>query len=31
MKTPALVDLRNIYKRAEVEAQGFLYESIGRQ
>jgi hypothetical protein len=30
MKTPALVDLRNIYKRSEVEAQGFAYESIGR-
>jgi UDPglucose 6-dehydrogenase len=31
MKTPALVDLRNIYKRAEIESQGFAYESIGRQ
>jgi UDPglucose 6-dehydrogenase len=30
MKTPALVDLRNIYKRAEIEAQGFAYESVGR-
>jgi UDPglucose 6-dehydrogenase len=30
MKTPALVDLRNIYKRAEIECQGFLYESVGR-
>jgi UDPglucose 6-dehydrogenase len=30
MKTPALVDLRNIYKRAEIESQGFAYESIGR-
>ncbi|MGN6471848.1 MAG: UDP-glucose dehydrogenase family protein [Rhizobiaceae bacterium] len=30
MKTPALVDLRNIYKRAEIESQGFLYESVGR-
>jgi UDPglucose 6-dehydrogenase len=31
MKTPALVDLRNIYKRAEIESQGFAYESIGRR
>ena len=31
MKTPALVDLRNIYKRAEIESQGFSYESVGRQ
>jgi UDPglucose 6-dehydrogenase len=31
MKTPALVDLRNIYKRTEIESQGFAYESIGRQ
>jgi UDPglucose 6-dehydrogenase len=31
MKTPALVDLRNIYKRAEIESHGFAYESIGRQ
>jgi UDPglucose 6-dehydrogenase len=30
MKTPALVDLRNIYKRAEIESQGFVYESVGR-
>jgi len=30
MKTPALVDLRNIYKRAEVESQGFAYASVGR-
>jgi UDPglucose 6-dehydrogenase len=31
MKTPALVDLRNIYKRTEIESQGFAYESIGRR
>ncbi|MDN5928079.1 MAG: UDP-glucose/GDP-mannose dehydrogenase family protein [Hyphomicrobiales bacterium] len=31
MKTPMLVDLRNIYKRAEIESQGFAYESIGRR
>jgi UDPglucose 6-dehydrogenase len=31
MKTPALVDLRNIYKRAEIEGHGFAYESIGRR
>jgi hypothetical protein len=30
VKTPALVDLRNIYKRAEIESQGFVYESVGR-
>jgi UDPglucose 6-dehydrogenase len=30
MKTPAMVDLRNIYKRAEVESQGFAYASVGR-
>jgi UDPglucose 6-dehydrogenase len=31
MKTPMLVDLRNIYKRAEIESLGFAYASIGRQ
>jgi UDPglucose 6-dehydrogenase len=30
MRTPLLVDLRNIYRRAEVEAHGFLYECVGR-
>jgi UDPglucose 6-dehydrogenase len=30
MKTPVLVDLRNIYRRREVEAQGFVYDCVGR-
>jgi UDPglucose 6-dehydrogenase len=30
MRNPLLVDLRNIYRRAEVEAHGFAYESVGR-
>jgi UDPglucose 6-dehydrogenase len=30
MAAPVLVDLRNIYKRAEVEEQGFAYSSVGR-
>ena len=30
MTTPALVDLRNVYRRKEVEAAGFAYSSIGR-
>jgi len=30
MAAPVMVDLRNVYKRAEVEAQGFAYASIGR-
>jgi UDPglucose 6-dehydrogenase len=30
MRAPILVDLRNIYRRREVEAQGFIYECIGR-
>ncbi|MDR3471987.1 MAG: UDP-glucose/GDP-mannose dehydrogenase family protein [Devosia sp.] len=30
MKAPVLVDLRNIYRRAEVEPHGFTYESVGR-
>ncbi len=30
LKTPVLVDLRNIYKPAEMRAAGFLYSSIGR-
>jgi hypothetical protein len=25
-----MVDLRNIYRRREVEAQGFVYECVGR-
>ncbi len=30
MKSPVLVDLRNIYRRADVETHGFVYESVGR-
>jgi UDPglucose 6-dehydrogenase len=30
MKTPLLVDLRNIYRRREVEDKGFAYECVGR-
>lgn len=30
MRNPLLVDLRNVYSGAEVEAYGFRYESIGR-
>ena len=30
LKSPVLVDLRNIYNRAEVEAAGFSYTGIGR-
>ena len=31
MKTPRLLDLRNIYKLAEMESKGFVYQSIGRR
>ncbi|QLF69267.1 UDP-glucose/GDP-mannose dehydrogenase family protein [Peteryoungia desertarenae] len=30
MKSPVLIDLRNIYKAEEVRAKGFVYESVGR-
>jgi UDPglucose 6-dehydrogenase len=30
MKQPVIVDLRNIYRPAEMTALGFAYESIGR-
>ncbi len=30
MTTPVLVDLRNVYVRAEVERLGFRYEGVGR-
>jgi UDPglucose 6-dehydrogenase len=30
MNRPVLIDLRNIYRRREIEAQGFAYESVGR-
>jgi len=30
MRTPVVVDLRNIYQPAEMAAAGFTYVSIGR-
>jgi UDPglucose 6-dehydrogenase len=30
LKTPVLVDLRNVYSPADVRAQGFTYASVGR-
>jgi len=30
MRQPIMVDLRNIYRRDDMEARGFIYESIGR-
>lgn len=30
MRQPIIVDLRNIYRREDVEAAGFVYESVGR-
>ena len=30
MAQPVIVDLRNIYRREEMEALGFTYESVGR-
>ena len=30
MRTPELVDLRNIYKPADLRALGFRYASVGR-
>lgn len=30
MKSPILVDLRNVYRQKEVEAAGFVYHSVGR-
>jgi UDPglucose 6-dehydrogenase len=30
LKHPLLVDLRNIYKPAEMAASGFIYHSVGR-
>jgi UDPglucose 6-dehydrogenase len=31
MRKPVLVDLRNIYKPADMKARGFTYASIGRR
>jgi UDPglucose 6-dehydrogenase len=30
MASPVIVDLRNIYRRDEMEALGFVYDSVGR-
>lgn len=30
MRQPIIIDLRNIYRREDVEAVGFVYESVGR-
>jgi len=30
MKSPILVDLRNVYRAAEVEAHGFTYSGVGK-
>ena len=30
LKTPTVIDLRNIYKPAEMAAAGFFYTSVGR-
>ena len=30
MKTPALIDLRNIYRPDDVRGRGIKYASIGR-
>jgi UDPglucose 6-dehydrogenase len=30
LKAPLLVDLRNLYDRAEVERHGFKYLAVGR-
>lgn len=30
MKSPAMVDLRNVYKPEEMSSAGFHYASIGR-
>ncbi len=30
MANPVIVDLRNIYRREDMEALGFTYESVGR-
>jgi UDPglucose 6-dehydrogenase len=30
MRQPVIVDLRNVYRRQDIEAAGFTYESVGR-
>jgi UDPglucose 6-dehydrogenase len=31
LRQPVIVDLRNVYRPAEMEAEGFIYSSIGRR
>jgi UDPglucose 6-dehydrogenase len=31
MREPVVVDLRNIYRPAEMQARGFRYISVGRR
>ena len=31
LKTPILIDLRNLYEPAQVKALGFIYEGVGRR
>ena len=31
LKTPLVIDLRNIYKRQDMQKMGFHYVSVGRQ
>jgi UDPglucose 6-dehydrogenase len=31
MKAPIFIDLRNIYRPAEMQAAGFQYSSLGRK
>jgi UDPglucose 6-dehydrogenase len=31
LKRPVVVDLRNIYRPADMAAEGFTYVSVGRQ
>jgi UDPglucose 6-dehydrogenase len=30
LKTPVLLDLRNLYEQERVKSLGFIYEGIGR-
>ena len=30
MRTPLFIDLRNVYRRQEMERAGFAYRSVGR-
>ena len=31
LKTPVIVDLRNIYRAADIRKRGFTYVSVGRE